>query len=76
MQYRNHLHVELGNLLFSYLHLAIAMVMELFLHKEPYTISKTAAGAMNDLGQTQVVGPMRSLDERRALLGVFCTTSM
>lgn len=51
------------------------MIYELDLNKEPNTRTKTAAGAVAALSD-QTPDRDRTLDERRAYLGVFYLSSM
>ncbi|KAF2188998.1 hypothetical protein K469DRAFT_564970 [Zopfia rhizophila CBS 207.26] len=72
----NHVHLQLGSQLYNLLHIAVAMLTELGLNKEPYAWSKTAAGALREFGRDRRAGVTRTLEERRALLGVFWMSSI
>ena len=72
----NHTHMQLSSQVFNHLHLAWAMVSELGLDKEANAWSKTSPGAINKLEHDRNAGGERTLDERRAMLGLFCLNSM
>ncbi|KAF2687514.1 hypothetical protein K458DRAFT_415743 [Lentithecium fluviatile CBS 122367] len=72
----NHVHLQLGAQLLNLLHLAVSMLTELGLNKESHAWSNTGAGAVGDLGRHRMVEATRTLEERRAVLGVFWLSSI
>ncbi|KAF2438109.1 hypothetical protein P171DRAFT_372405 [Karstenula rhodostoma CBS 690.94] len=70
-----HIHQHLGAGFLTPMHLAMAMVTELRLDEEAQVNSKISAGALRGIGQTEPP-PVRTLEERRAYLGVLWMASI
>ncbi|KAF2865948.1 hypothetical protein BDV95DRAFT_585460 [Massariosphaeria phaeospora] len=71
-----HVHIDLGSQLLNLLHTAVSLLTELGLNKEPNTTSNTSPGAIGEIDRERATAVVRSLEERRALLGVFCLSSI
>ncbi|PGH18691.1 hypothetical protein AJ80_04344 [Polytolypa hystricis UAMH7299] len=71
----NQVHLQLSQQFAAFLHLAYVMMVDLGLHKEPH-ISPHAAGLLRDLNRANASVSMRTLEERRVLLGVFWLSSI
>ncbi|PGG98563.1 hypothetical protein GX51_06760 [Blastomyces parvus] len=72
----NHVHMQLKARLSNLLPLAMVMVTDLELHREPHTRSKTSPGALREVGRVPGAPNSRTLEERRAFLGVFWLSSV
>ncbi|KAF1964764.1 hypothetical protein BU23DRAFT_51024 [Bimuria novae-zelandiae CBS 107.79] len=71
----SHFHQHLGHGSLTPIHLTMAMVTELRLNEESQPRSKIGAGALRGLISDETP-PARTLDERRAYLGVFWMASI
>lgn len=70
------MHQQLGRQLFNILHLAVSMLLDLGLNKEPCDGSKTGAGAFTELSKAKAMDEERTVEERRIFLGVFWVSSL
>ncbi|KAL2375060.1 hypothetical protein RJZ57_000464 [Blastomyces gilchristii] len=72
----NHVHMQLKSQLSNLLPLAMVMVTDLELSREPHTRSKTSPAALREVGRAPAAPNARTLEERRAFLGVFWLSSV
>ncbi|OJD12108.1 hypothetical protein AJ78_07244 [Emergomyces pasteurianus Ep9510] len=72
----NHVHMKLEARLSNLLPLAMVMAADLEISREPHTRSKTSPGALREVARALGAPNSRTLEERRAFLGVFWLSSV
>ncbi|KAK2484678.1 hypothetical protein H9L39_02658 [Fusarium oxysporum f. sp. albedinis] len=69
-------HWVLGHQLSNLMYMAMSLVTELGLDKEPSSGTRTAPGVLTEITKKQEPQPVRTSDERRCHLGVFWLNSL
>ncbi|KLP01118.1 related to cercosporin resistance protein [Fusarium fujikuroi] len=69
-------HWVLGHQLSNLMYMAMSLVTELGLDKEPSSGTRTAPGVLTEITKKQEPPPVRTSDERRCHLGVFWLNSL
>lgn len=73
---RRHVHVHLGSKLSSLIHSAIALAVDLDIYHEPHQAAKARLGALDGSEDSVGSGGLRTLEQRRAQLGLFWLSSV
>ncbi|KAK7422996.1 hypothetical protein QQX98_001286 [Neonectria punicea] len=70
-----HTYVQLGDQICTLIHMAVSLVTDLGIDKEPRPFTNIAPGALKEFSRSRVPVAERTLEERRCQLGVFWLSS-